>query len=610
MASKMQLKWTELKCELSKVCLDTVKKFGFDTMTPVQSACIPLLLSSKDVAAEAVTGSGKTLAFLIPAMELMMKRQEKWKEFEVGTLIISPTRELATQIFEVLNHFLETLRTVHPDRQLRSLLLLGGNSVEADVSALRDKGANIIVATPGRFQDILEHRNDVSLKPALKSLEFLVLDEADRLLDLGFERSLNTILAHLPRLRRTGLFSATQTKHVETLMRAGMRNPVQVTVREKGLANEDICTPATLTNHYAIVEPQNKLAAIVGFILSEAAQNPDDPGKYMIFMATCACVSYFSTILARVLTNLPVLCIHGKMKDARYKVFDKFRAADKGVLICTDVMARGVDIPAVKWVLQCDVPKVASAFVHRCGRTARSGQSGSAIVFLMPNEDAYVDFILRNQNVPLIKREVSISDPNNVLQTARNIQKLDRAILENGQRAFVSFVQAYKKHECNILLRVKDLDLASLATGFGLLRLPKMPELKDVDTSGFVQEDVDLNSIPFKNSEREASRQNKLTIYKETGKWPSKNQQRSHKKQTEPWSIAKARKEERKEKRRLRKVKKAELKAQGIETKKRKKGLTAEELEELKNDVALMKKLKKKKITEEEFDKNFGLDEH
>lgn len=607
MASTMKMKWTEIKCKLSKVCLDTIDKFGFQTMTPVQSACIPLLLSCKDVAAEAVTGSGKTLAFIIPAMELMMRRQEKWRPLEVGVLIISPTRELATQIFEVLTAFLDTLRASHPDQELRSLLLLGGTSVEADVAALRDNGANIIVATPGRFQDLLEHRNDVCLKPALKSLEFLVLDEADRLLDLGFEQSINTILAHLPRLRRTGLFSATQTKHVETLMRAGMRNPVQVTVREKGAANEDISTPASLTNHYAIVEPQNKLAAIVGFILSEAAKTPGDPGKYMIFMSTCACVSYFSIILAKLLENLPVLCLHGKMKDARFKVFDRFRAISKGVLICTDVMARGVDIPAVKWVLQCDVPKAASAFVHRCGRTARSGNAGSAIVFLMPNEDAYVEFIQRNQNVTLIKTEVPISDTDKVLKTARTVQKLDRAHLENGQRAFVSFVQAYKKHECNILLRVKDLDLASLATGFGLLRLPRMPELKDADTSGFIPEELDLNSIAFKNKERETARQNKLTTFKETGVWPSKKQRKT-KKQTEPWSIAKALKEERKEKRKLRKEKKAELKAKGIETKKRKKGVTPEELQELANDIALMKKLKKKKISEEQFDKEFGIE--
>lgn len=226
--------------------------------------------------------------------------------------------------------------------------------------------------------------------------------------------------------------------------------------------------------------------------------------------------------------------------------------------------------------------------------------------------------------VTLVQREVPISDCDKVLKTARAIQKTDRANLEKAQRAFVSFVQAYKKHECNIILRLKgsfyswdrfllfiefgntlfclllfiDLDLASLATGFGLLQLPKMPELKNADTSGFVPEVVDLNNISFKNNERETSRQKKLATFKETGVWPSKKNQNRPKKQSEPWSIAKANKEERKEKKRLRKEKKAELKAQGIETKKRKKGVTDEEYQELANDIALMKKLKKKKVCE------------
>ncbi|KAE8746690.1 hypothetical protein FOCC_FOCC006673 [Frankliniella occidentalis] len=594
----MKVKWEECKFKISKICLNTIAKFGFKTMTPVQAACIPLLLSNKDVAAEAVTGSGKTLAFIIPAMELLMRREEKWKPLEVGVVVISPTRELASQIYEVLTPFLETHNKMKPNHKLQALLLLGGNSVEADIALLRDKGANILIATPGRLEDILEHHTDVCLKPALKSLELLVLDEADRLLDLGFERTLNTILAHLPRQRRTGLFSATQTKEIELLMRAGMRNPVQVTVREKAGSNEEVSTPASLSNHYAIIEPENKLAAIVGFLSSESSQNPDKPGKYMIFFATIACVNYFSTVLSSVLKNLPVFCIHGKMKDARFKVFDKFRAADK---VCTDVMARGVDIPAVKWVLQCDVPKSASAFVHRCGRTARSGLSGSAIIFLMPNEDSYVT---------LHEKEVPLADSNEILNVARHLQKTDRANLEKAQKAFVSYVQAYSKHECNILLRLKDVNLGLLATGFGLLQLPKMPELRKADTSGFVPDVIDFNTIAFKDKQREAARQGKLTSYRETGVWPSKKNAKMSQKKSEPWAQSKARKEERKEKKNLRKKKKEELKAQGVApTKKRKRGICAEDIKDIADDIALMKKLKKKKISEKEFDKEFGLEQ-
>ncbi|KAK3927106.1 putative ATP-dependent RNA helicase DDX55-like protein [Frankliniella fusca] len=605
----MKVKWEECKCKISEVCLKTVASFGFKTMTPVQAACIPLLLSNKDVAAEAVTGSGKTLAFIIPAMELLMRRDERWKQLEIGVIVISPTRELASQIYEVLTPFLDTFNKLNPKKNLQSLLLLGGNSVEADIALLRDRGANIIIATPGRLEDILEHHTDVCLKPALKSLELLILDEADRLLDLGFERTLNTILAHLPRQRRTGLFSATQTKEIELLMRAGMRNPVQVTVKEKSGSNEDVSTPASLSNHYAIVEPENKLSALIGFLSSESSKNPDDPGKYMIFLATIACVNYFSAVLSSILKNLPVFCIHGKMKEARFKVFDKFRSADKGVLVCTDVMARGVDIPAVRWVLQCDVPKSASAFVHRCGRTARSGHSGSAIIFLMPNEDSYVTFIEKNQKVTLHEKEVPLANSSEVLKAARQLQKSDRANLEKAQKAFVSYVQAYSKHECNILLRLKDVNLGLLATGFGLLQLPKMPELKNSDTSGFVPEEIDFNSIAFKDKQREAARQGKLSSYKETGVWPSKKNSKATHKKSEPWALSKARKEERKEKKKQRKKRKEELRAQGVTpTKKRKRGISAEDIKDLADDIALMKKLKKKKISEKEFDKQFGLE--
>lgn len=225
-----------------------VEELKFEKMTPVQAATIPLFLSKKDVSVEAVTGSGKTLAFLIPILEMLLKREESLGQKGVGAIVISPTRELATQIYHVLEHFLKFLP------QFTGQLFTGGYNPMIDIEKFKENGANIIVSTPGRLVDMFERRDDsFNFSAHTKSLEVLVLDEADRLLDMGFEKSINTILSYLPKQRRTGLFSATQTKEVEDLIRAGLRNPVSVTVKEKPTSQGHTQrTPAQLKNFYMI----------------------------------------------------------------------------------------------------------------------------------------------------------------------------------------------------------------------------------------------------------------------------------------------------------------------------------------------------------------------
>ncbi|KDR12156.1 ATP-dependent RNA helicase DDX55 isoform X2 [Zootermopsis nevadensis] len=600
----MEVKWSKLDVKLSALTKKTIHEMGFKTMTPVQAACIPLLLKNKDVAVEAVTGSGKTLAFIIPMLELLQHRSERLKRHEVGGIIISPTRELAIQTSQVLAHFL------HHSDHLTQMLLVGGNSVAADVDYFRVKGANILIATPGRLEDLLTRNCDINLPSAVKSLELLVLDEADRLLDLGFERTLTTILQYLPRQRRTGLFSATQAKELEQLVRAGLRNPVLVAVHEKsqnksvstGPDETDISTPSTLANYYTICKPEEKLASLVGFLKSQGSHQ-----KFMLFFSTCACVEYFASVLKILFSELQVFAIHGKMKDKRYKVFDSFRKATSGVLICTDVMARGVDIPEVHWVIQYDPPSSAASFVHRCGRTARIGNQGSALVILLPTEDAYVDFIYRNQKVHLVYMKTP-SPAVDTISSVRSLQLKDRAVMDKAIRAFVSHIQAYAKHECNVILRLKDLNFGRLATGLGLLKLPKMPELRGKDVSDFEEVKIDLNSIPYKDCQRERIRQEKLKIYRETGVWP-KTQQASKRiscKQTEPWSLSKQRKIERKNKRDTRKLRKQQQQDSGVYTKhKRKRNVSQEDIDELAKDIALIKKLKRKKISKEQFDEQF-----
>ncbi|CAB0000671.1 unnamed protein product [Nesidiocoris tenuis] len=588
----MDVKWDKLEPKLSPFVLYTLRQLKFATMTPVQASVIPLLMGNKDVAAEAVTGSGKTLAFIIPLLERMARRSEPWKHFEIGGIVISPTRELARQTSDVLKEFLDNM-----DTPVKQVLMIGGTKVAEDIELLKKEGANIIIATPGRLEDLLT-RGDVLLHVAVKSLEMLVLDEADRLLELGFEKSLNTILEFFPKQRRTSLFSATQTRQLELLVRAGLRNPVIVAVKQKSNDPSTTSTPKELINFYKICPPEEKIEFLVRFLKQQG-----DSKKYLVFFLTCACVEYFSEFLKKLLPRFALFSIHGKMKKRREATLEKFRVAKSGILLCTDVMERGIDIPDVNWVVQFDPPTSVSAFVHRCGRTARIGHEGSALTILMPSEDSYVDFIQRNQRVQLEEYpKLEVDEELSVQKIAQKLQTSDRANFDKANRAFVSFVRAYGKHDCHYILRVKDLDFAGLAKSFGLLRLPKMPELKNLQLD-FQQVEMDFNNIAYKDKQKEAIRKMKLDEFKETGVWPGlKGPKRP--KQTVPWAESKKARDEKKAKRK----KKKEYKQKKIEegktkVKRKRKKISDEDLKELEENIRFLKKMKT--------DKNFdcGIDD-
>ncbi|XP_069789595.1 ATP-dependent RNA helicase DDX55 isoform X3 [Narcine bancroftii] len=515
--------WESLAVELHPRVLETLRQLRFPHMTPVQSATIPLFMNNKDVAVEAVTGSGKTLAFVIPILEILLKREEKLKKLQVGALIVTPTRELAIQIDEVLKYF-----TVHFP-QFRQVLFIGGSNPIEDVEKFKKDG-------------------------------------------------LNTILGFLPKQRRTGLFSATQTNEVENLVRAGLRNPVRITVKEKGVtADNTQKTPVRLHNYYMVCRADEKFNQLVTFLRQRKKQ------KHLIFFSTCACVEYHGNGLEKVVKNVRIMCIHGKMKQKRQKIFTEFRQLESGILVCTDVMARGIDIPEVDWVLQYDPPSSASAFVHRCGRTARIGHHGNALVFLLPMEMSYINFLSINQKCPMEEMKL-MKESVDVLPSLKKLALNDRAFFEKGMKAFVSFIQSYAKHECNLIFRMKDLDFAAIARGFALLKLPKMPELRGKHFSGFIPENIDTDSIRYKDKNREKQRKKLLA---------EKQQQHETKKKflkNKPWSKQKTKRE--KKRKRAIKRKGSDLEDEGDE-----------DIDELLNDTRLLKKLKKGKISEEEFEK-------
>ncbi|XP_059172002.1 ATP-dependent RNA helicase DDX55-like [Physella acuta] len=575
----MDQNWSLLKDVLQGAILEAVAALKFSNMTPVQAACIPQFISNKDVAVEAVTGSGKTLAFVVPMMQMLSRREIPLKKHEIGAIILTPTRELAFQINEVVLSFTKFLP------QFSSCLFIGGEKPQADIDKFMTHGGHIIIATPGRLEDLFQRKEgSFNLAASVKSLEVLILDEADRLLDMGFEASINTILSYLPKLRRTGLFSATQTDEVEKLIRAGLRNPLQITVKEKpNKAGNIQKTPSSLENYYMLVEGDEKFSQLVRFLQEHKKD------KIMVFFSTCASVDYFSKCLQQILKKCEILLIHSKIKSKRNKVFEAFRKMSCGILICTDVMARGVDIPDVHWVIQYDPPSSASAFVHRCGRTARIGNLGNALVLLMPSEDSYIKFIEINQKVPLTE----MKKLDNVTEVCTRLQTFalnDRALYEKGLRAFVSYIQSYAKHECSMILRMKDLDFGKLALGFGLLHIPKMPELRGKTVSNFQPIEIDVSSIPYKDKNREKARKEKIA----SGDIKPKKSNRPPK--TIAWSKQKDRKDKKK------------LKKEGIKTKAEKRKLEEnreEEFDEFDEDIRLIKKLKRGKISKEDFDREF-----
>ncbi|OMO75920.1 hypothetical protein COLO4_25788 [Corchorus olitorius] len=582
-------RFSDLKPPLSEPVIEALNQSGFNFCTPVQAATIPLLCSFKDVAVDAATGSGKTLAFLLPIVEILRRSSSSPKRHQVMGIIISPTRELSSQIYNVAQPFISTLPNVN------AMLLVGGVEVKADVKKIEEEGANLLIGTPGRLYDIMDRMDVLDFR----NFEILILDEADRLLDMGFQKQINYIISRLPKLRRTGLFSATQTEAVEELSKAGLRNPVRVEVRAEtkslpgSASSEQLAsskTPSGLHLEYLECEADKKPSQLVDLLIKNKSK------KIIIYFMTCACVDYWGVVLPRLtaLKGFALIPLHGKMKQtAREKALASFTSLSSGILLCTDVAARGLDIPGVDCIVQYDPPQDPNVFIHRVGRTARLGRQGSAIVFLLPKEEAYVEF-LRIRRVPLQERKcidvaLDVVPQVDIIDLMiRSAAMKDRDVMEKGLRAFVSYIRAYKEHHCSYIFRWKELEIGKLGMGYGLLQLPSMPEVKhhSLSTEGFTPvENVNMDDIKYKDKSREKQRKKNLLAKKE-------------RKQEEP---------------KPQKPKKVSDAAAPIMKKKtakqRRAAQTIEDEEELTREYRLLKKLKKGAIDESEFAKLTGTED-
>ncbi|KAI3908569.1 hypothetical protein MKW92_033921 [Papaver armeniacum] len=473
-----KIRFSELDPPLSEPILDALTKSGFNYCTPVQAATIPLLCKFKDVAVDAATGSGKTLAFVVPLVEILRRSPDKPKPHQVLGIILSPTRELASQIYNVAEPFISTLSNVKP------MLLVGGLGVRADMKKIEEEGANLLIGTPGRIFDIMDRMDILDYR----NFEILILDEADRLLELGFQKQINSILPRLPKLRRTGLFSATQTEAVGELAKAGLRNPVRVEVKTEAkddLASASSKTPLGLEMEYMICEADKKPSQLVDFLTKNMNE------KIIVYFMTCASVDYWGVVLPRIaaLKGFSIIPLHGKMNQvARGKALASFTEISSGILLCTDVAARGLDIPGVDLVVQYDPPQDPNMFVHRVGRTARLGRRGRAIVFLLPKtsseyEGSHFRERICSDDVPDITPQASKPTihifTSTMISYIRTAAKKDRDVMEKGLKGFVSFIRAYKEHHCSFIFRWKELAVGKLAMGFGLLHLPSIDKNRE-----------------------------------------------------------------------------------------------------------------------------------
>jgi len=434
-------------CEQTKLALSEMK---FKTLTKIQAESIPLMLKGKDLLGQAKTGSGKTLAYLLPAIELLYKTNFSPRN-GTGVIVICPTRELALQVFDVAKDVLKYHSKTHG-------LLIGGAKRQTEAYKL-EKGVNLLVATPGRLLDHLQNTKGFKFDNLLN----LIIDESDCILRIGFEEEMNEIMRILPQNRQTALFSATQTKKVDDLARLSLKDPVMVSVHEE----ETHSTVGTLEQGYVVCEPDVRFRLLFTFLKKNMTK------KVMVFFSSCNSVKFHSDLLNYV--DIPVMDIHGRQKQQkRTTTYFEFCNADKGILLCTDVAARGLDIPNVDWIIQYDPPDLPEEYLHRVGRTARGAKSsGKALLFLLKEELGFLRY-LKKRKVPLNEYEFPEEKLAKIQNQFEKLVERNYHLNRSARDAFKSYVQAYISHSFKEIYNANNLDMAKLGKCFGFTSAPVM----------------------------------------------------------------------------------------------------------------------------------------
>jgi len=364
--------------DLSKTLLEALAKKGYSQPTPIQEQSIPHILAGKDIFGCAQTGTGKTAAFALPILQLLAADKTTDRR-SIQALILAPTRELALQISE-------NFEAYGQKSGLKHTVIFGGVNQNPQIQTIRN-GVNILIATPGRLLDLMQ-QNIVKLH----AIKYFVLDEADRMLDMGFIRDINRIIAKLPKQRQTLFFSATVSPEIKALSHTILTKPVHVSVTPVSSASE------LVSQSVYYVSKENK-RALLKHVLDE-----QDIQHALVFTRTKHGADKVAKELTR--NGIKAEAIHGnKSQNARERALKGFKERSIRVLVATDIASRGIDVEKLSHVINFEIPEVAETYVHRIGRTGRAGSEGKALSFCATEEVAYMKSITKliNKRISVVK---------------------------------------------------------------------------------------------------------------------------------------------------------------------------------------------------------------
>ncbi|KAK0429253.1 hypothetical protein QR680_011275 [Steinernema hermaphroditum] len=427
-------RFDSLKGKVSDRTLEALNDMGFTTMTEIQARTIDPLLEGKDVLGAAKTGSARVQA--VPG---------NW-----------------------LHHYLPHSELMEKHPGFTHGLVMGGTNRKSEEEKLQ-RGINFLVATPGRLLDHLQNTECFMVK----NLKCLIIDEADRILDIGFEQEMQQIVRILPKKRQTMLFSATQTPKVDELIKASLNaSPVRVGI-EDNVDPDHQATVSGLQQGYVVCPSEKRFLLLFTFLKKNRGK------KIMVFFSSCHSVRFHHELLNYI--DLPVQSIHGKQKQQkRTCTFFSFCKATQGILLCTDVAARGLDIPEVDWIVQFDPPDEPREYIHRVGRTAR-GESGKgqALLILRPEELGFLRY-LKQAKVALNEFEFTWNKIANIQPQLEKLINQNYYLHTSSKEAYKSYIRAYDSHSLKHIFDINTLDLVSVAKSFGF----DAPPYVDLPVSG------------------------------------------------------------------------------------------------------------------------------
>ncbi|XP_052193126.1 DEAD-box ATP-dependent RNA helicase 31-like [Diospyros lotus] len=449
------------QCSISPLSLKGIKDAGYEKMTVVQEATLPIILKGKDVLAKAKTGTGKTVAFLLPSIEVVVKSPPVERDFKrppILVLVICPTRELASQAAAEAN----TLLKYHPSIGVQ--VVIGGTRLALEQKRMQANPCQILVATPGRLRDHLE--NTAGFATRLMGVKVLVLDEADHLLDMGFRKDIERIISAVPKQRQTLLFSATVPQEVRQICHIALRRDHEF-VDTVGEGSEETHSQVRQMH---LVAPLDKHFSLLYVLLKEHISDDVDY-KVLVFCTTAMVTRLVADLLGEL--NLNVREIHSrKPQNYRTRVSDEFRKSKGLILVTSDVSARGVDYPDVTLVIQVGLPADREQYIHRLGRTGRKGKEGQGILLLAPWEEFFLSSV---KALPITKAPAPVVDP----ETKKKVERaLSHVEMKNKEAAYQAWLGYYNSNKTVGRDKYRLVELANeFSRSMGLDNPPAIPKI-------------------------------------------------------------------------------------------------------------------------------------